>query len=138
VKLIDGRPAHHVAFVADDQDWQVWISTDPDAPVPLMMISTDIGVKGWPQSRVHFADWTFSVDPDPAQFEFAPDADDVLLAVPKLSPAAALLEGGKTTAEAPEAQAPGSGASKRVLRFLALVSIIAGPEPLTTFLAPRG
>jgi Predicted periplasmic protein (DUF2092) len=35
VKLIDDRPAHHVAFVADHQDWQVWISTDPDAPVPL-------------------------------------------------------------------------------------------------------
>jgi hypothetical protein len=128
---------HHLAFAAYDEDWQVWSSTEPDAPVPLMMTSTDSGLKSWPQSRVQFANRTVPVDPDPAQFEFAPHADDVLPAVPKLSPVAGLSAGGKMPARASEAQEPGSRAAKRVLRFLAVVSIIAGPEPLTTFLAPR-
>lgn len=59
----------------------------------------------------------------------------ILLAVPELSPAVGLLEGGTTDAAA--AQTPGSGASKRLLRFLALVSIISGPERLATFVAPH-
>jgi hypothetical protein len=87
--LIDGRLAHHVAFAGEGgEDWQVWISTEAETPLPLMIVITDTTLQGWPQSRVVFTDWQLSLDADPARFNFIPDADDVPLAVPRLDAAA--------------------------------------------------
>ena len=93
--LINGQLAHHVAFAGDGgEDWQVWISADAAAPVPLMVVITDTTLQGWPQDRVVLTDWQLSVAPDTARFTFAPDADDVPLAVPPLT--VALAEDGST------------------------------------------
>ena len=88
--LIGGELAHHVAFAGDEgEDWQVWISADETAPVPLMVVITDTTVQGWPQDRILLTDWQLSVESDPSRFTFAPDNDDVPLAVPRLDVAAA-------------------------------------------------
>jgi hypothetical protein len=93
--LIGGQLAHHVAFAGDDgEDWQVWISADAAAPVPLMVAITDTTVQGWPQDRVLLTDWQLSVAADTSRFIFAPDDDDVPLAVPPLE--VAVAEGGAT------------------------------------------
>ena len=85
VTLFGGQLAHHVAFAGEDgEDWQVWINTDPDRPVPIMVVITDTTAQGWPQSRILFTDWKLSLEADPARFSFAPDANDVRLAVPEL------------------------------------------------------
>jgi hypothetical protein len=86
--LLGGQLAHQVAFAGEDgEDWQVWIAADPDRPVPVMVVITDTTLQGWPQSRILFTDWQLSVKADPARFSFAPDADDVRLAIPELRPA---------------------------------------------------
>jgi hypothetical protein len=140
VNLIDGQLAHQVAFAVSDENWQVWISTDPEVPVPIMIIITDRGMQGWPQSRIHFADGTFPVDPDLSQFTFASDADadadDVLLQIPKPRPAAGLPQAWEPGAEEQEVQPSGSPVRERLLLFLATVSIIAGPKPFPFLTRP--
>lgn len=54
---IVGREVHHISFVGGDTDWQVWVSTDAERPVPLMMVGTRTDQQGWPQFRVNMMDW---------------------------------------------------------------------------------
>lgn len=70
---IAGQAAHHLAFSSYDQDWQVWVSTDPETPVLLMLVGTEPYVQGWPQFRVYFADWNFASEINADQFTFIPD-----------------------------------------------------------------
>lgn len=103
LSLIGGQLAHHVAFAGDEgEDWQVWISADAAAPVPLMVVITDTTVQGWPQDRVLLTDWQLSIPPGTARFTFLPDADDVPLAVPPLT--VALADGSTGTAAGSAAQ----------------------------------
>ena len=50
--LIGGTPVHHLAISEAEEDWQVWISTDEEAPLPLMLIGVDKTKTSWPQWRV--------------------------------------------------------------------------------------
>ncbi|MEM9148528.1 MAG: DUF2092 domain-containing protein [Pseudomonadota bacterium] len=83
--LVAGREAHHLAFTEYDEDWQLWISTDPEQPVPIMLVSTDPHQQGWPQYRAHMLNWTFEA-PEDAVFTFEPHEDDVKATMPSLVP----------------------------------------------------
>ncbi|GMG83544.1 hypothetical protein LNKW23_27570 [Paralimibaculum aggregatum] len=85
--LIEGEEAHHLAFSEHDEDWQIWISTDPDRPVPLMYVSTDPYTQGWPQYRARFTNWRFELTEDEAVFTFEPDEDDIRITMPALDAA---------------------------------------------------
>ena len=87
--LIDGEEAHHLAFSEYDEDWQIWISTDPDRPVPLMYISTNPYTQGWPQRRADFRNWSFETEAEPGDFRYTPDEDDIRITMPALTAALA-------------------------------------------------
>lgn len=80
---IAGRDAHHIALSNYDEDWQIWISTDPDRPELLMLVGTDPYTQGWPQYRVFFHDWEFAPDYDPAIFTYVPDEESSRMVWPK-------------------------------------------------------
>jgi hypothetical protein len=82
--LLAGQSADHVIFTQDDEDWQIWISTDEDAPLPLMLVGTEKNKDGSPQYRVFMTDWNLEPDTDPAQFTYEPDENAVKLALPSL------------------------------------------------------
>lgn len=82
--LILGQEAHHLAFSEHDEDWQIWISTDPDRPVPLMIIGTDPYQQGWPQYRIQLSNWAFDVDVSEGLFTYTPDELDVAVTMPAL------------------------------------------------------
>ncbi len=79
-----GREAHHIAFAEYSGDWQVWISTDPDAPVPLMVVGTDPYSQGWPQYSAYLSDWDFAPEIPEDRFTFAPQDGDVKISWPKI------------------------------------------------------
>lgn len=85
ITLIAGQEVHHVIFTEEDQDWQIWISTDEEEPWPLMLVGTHKNEPGSPQFRVYMSDWNSDPDTDPAQFAFEPDENAVRLALPQLS-----------------------------------------------------
>lgn len=82
--LLAGQSAHHVIFVQEDEDWQIWISTDEDRPLPLMLVGTEKSKEGQPQYRVFMTDWNLEPDTDAAQFTYEPDENAVKLALPSL------------------------------------------------------
>lgn len=102
--VIAGEPVHHLAFSEYDEDWQVWISTDADRPVIVMLIGTDPYQQGWPQYRAYSNDWEFAPEFQPGIFTFKPDPDDMPVAMPGLLAAAS--EGDAETASDAE---PGDG-----------------------------
>ena len=83
--LIAGQEAHHVVFREPEEDWQVWISTDEDAPWPLMLFGTHRNDPEDPQYRVYMSDWNADPDTDPSQFKFEPDEGALQLYFPQLS-----------------------------------------------------
>jgi len=82
--LVAGHPAYHLAFSQRDEDWQVWISTNDDQPLPLMLVGTDKNQKGWPQYRVYMTDWNLDPDQAPAQFKFTPSDQYDRITLPSL------------------------------------------------------
>ncbi len=86
--LVAGERAHHLAFTSYDEDWQIWISTDPDRPLPLLIVGTDPYQQGWPQYRAYATDWNLEPDTDPEQFVFVPEEDDLPVSFPALEAAA--------------------------------------------------
>ena len=80
--LIAGQSAHHLIFVEPEEDWQIWISTDEDAPLPLLLVGTDKTSPGEPQYRVYMTDWNLEPDTDPAQFTYEPDENAVKVTFP--------------------------------------------------------
>lgn len=84
--LIAGQEAHHLAFSEYDEDWQIWISTDPENPVPLMIIGTDPYQQGWPQYRAYLMNWQFDVEPPEGGFAYTPGDDEVAVTMPALVP----------------------------------------------------
>jgi len=81
---IAGREAHHLAFAEYDQDWQVWISTDEDRPLLLMLVGTNPYKQGWPQYRAYLTDWNLEPEILAGQFSFVPDEDDIRVSWPKV------------------------------------------------------
>lgn len=84
--LIRGRQVHHLAFTEYDEDWQIWVSTDPERPVPLMIVGTDPYQQGWPQYRALLKDWSFDIDTPDAGFTYVPHELDVSVSMPALVP----------------------------------------------------
>ena len=84
--LMRGQEVHHLAFTEYDEDWQIWISTDPDRPVPLMIVGTDPYQQGWPQYRALLMDWSFDIDTPDGGFTYVPHELDVSVSMPALVP----------------------------------------------------
>ncbi|MEP2533697.1 DUF2092 domain-containing protein [Shimia sp.] len=82
-KKIVGQDTHHVALSTYEYDLQIWVSDDPDMPVPIMMVGTNPYEQGWPQYRAFLSDWDFAPDIEEGFFTFEPDADMTRLAWPK-------------------------------------------------------
>ncbi|MEM1276272.1 MAG: DUF2092 domain-containing protein [Pseudomonadota bacterium] len=74
--LVNGREAHHLAFSEYSRDFQVWVSTDADRPVPLIFVETDPYTQGWPQYHAFLYDWNLEPEIASDSFQFAP-ADGV-------------------------------------------------------------
>ncbi|MEM7463631.1 MAG: DUF2092 domain-containing protein [Pseudomonadota bacterium] len=83
--LIAGRQVHHVVFSEKDEDWQIWVSTDEDTPVPIMLIGTEKGRTGWPQYRVYMSDWNLDPEFSEASFKFVPDENSTAITLPLLT-----------------------------------------------------
>lgn len=108
ITRVADQEVHHLAFSEEEEDWQVWISTDEQQPVPLVIVGTEPKKLGWPQYRAYLTDWTFTPEYDAALFKYSPAEGDVKVSFPELNAkAAAEAEGAPTKNE----QAPGSGAS---------------------------
>ena len=84
-----GRAAHHLAFAKYDQDWQIWVSTDPANPVILSLVGTNPYEQGWPQYRAYFHDWDFAPDIEEGAFAFSPPEDAIRMTMPKVESRAA-------------------------------------------------
>ena len=68
--LFGNEVVHHVSFRRFDGDWQIWISANPDRPVPVMIVGTDPYSQGWPQFQAVFYDWTLNTQIDEDAFQF--------------------------------------------------------------------
>ncbi|MEO0429335.1 MAG: DUF2092 domain-containing protein [Pseudomonadota bacterium] len=82
---IGGAVAHHVAFAGREEDWQIWIADDPEAPLPLYIVGTESAEKGWPQYRAWLSNWDLAPETTPEQFVFSPDEDDLPASLPDLA-----------------------------------------------------
>ena len=80
--LIAGSPVHHLAFTGENEDWQIWISTDDTRPLPLMIVGTEKNEVGWPQYRVYMTDWNLDPATDQAMFRFVPGENDTRVSMP--------------------------------------------------------
>lgn len=83
VKRITGIEVHHVALSSYEGDLQMWISTDPVQPVPLLLVGTNPYQQGWPQFRAYFNDWDFSPEIEDDTFTFFVDDEVNRLVWPK-------------------------------------------------------
>ncbi|MEM9043731.1 MAG: DUF2092 domain-containing protein [Pseudomonadota bacterium] len=70
--LVNGREAHHLAFSEYRRDFQVWVSTDPERPVPLIFVETDPYTQGWPQYHAFLYDWNLEPEIEANSFIFTP------------------------------------------------------------------
>lgn len=82
---IAGHPAHHLAFASYERDWQIWISTDPELPVLMMIVGTDPYAQGWPQYRAYFMDWDFAPEVEAGSFQYVPGENSDRMVWPKVS-----------------------------------------------------
>jgi len=82
ITRIAGRDVHHVSFVGGDTDWQIWISTDEDRPVPLMIVGTRTDQQGWPQFRVNMMDWQTGLEIPDEVIQFSPEKGMTQIAMP--------------------------------------------------------
>ncbi|TCL08101.1 hypothetical protein BXY66_0134 [Shimia isoporae] len=83
VKRIAGNEVHHVALSSYEGDLQMWISTDPVNPVPMLLVGTNPYAQGWPQFRAYFNDWDFAPDIGDDTFTFYADDEVNRLVWPK-------------------------------------------------------
>jgi hypothetical protein len=84
VTWVAGQQVHHLAFSDEVEDWQVWISTSEEQPVPLVIVGTEPKKPGWPQYRAYITDWSFKPQYDAAVFKYAPAEGDVQISFPEL------------------------------------------------------
>lgn len=86
VTRVGGREAHHLAFSDYDEDWQFWVSTDPERPLPLMIVRTDPYSQGWPQYRAYLMNWDLEPEHEAAAFTYEPPEGSVRVSLPALAP----------------------------------------------------
>lgn len=94
--LLAGDQVHHIAFSSYNQDWQIWISTDEERPIPLMIIGTASHEQGWPQFRLNLMDWDLAPQIDSSQFSFEPGEGMTRITMPFMPTAE--LEGQQASA----------------------------------------
>jgi hypothetical protein len=66
---VNGVQCHHLAFRADQVDWQLWVQTG-DTPLPMKYVITSKWVTGAPQYTARFRNWNTKPEIDASQFEF--------------------------------------------------------------------
>lgn len=89
---IAGRAAHHMALSSYDEDWQIWVAADDDAPELLMLVGTNPYTQGWPQYRVFFSNWDFNPAISETAFTYVPDDTAERMVWPKTAPQADAAE----------------------------------------------
>jgi len=67
--VVDGIECEHIAFRAQDVDWQLWVQTG-DKPIPRKYVITSKAVGGAPQYTLLIKDWKTDAPADPAMFAF--------------------------------------------------------------------
>jgi hypothetical protein len=67
--VIDGIECNHLAFRAQDVDWQLWVQTGAN-PIPRKYVITSKAVGGGPQYTLVIKDWKTDAPADPAMFAF--------------------------------------------------------------------
>ncbi len=65
---VEGVPCHHLAFLQENLDWEIWIE-DGKVPVPRKMLIRYKQQRGWPQYTAVLMDW--KIDPKLADDTFA-------------------------------------------------------------------
>jgi hypothetical protein len=68
---VDGVACHHLSFVQDNINWQIWIE-DGRRVVPRKFVVTYKNDPGSPQTVTIFKDWDFSTKHQDQLFEFKP------------------------------------------------------------------
>jgi len=76
---VDGVPCYHIAFREADVDWQLWVSTDEQHPVPMKYVITTKWTTGAPQHSVRLRDWNFAPAIAADAFAFVAPKDAVKL-----------------------------------------------------------
>ena len=108
ITQIAGEEVHHLSFAEEAEDWQVWLSTNAEQPVPLVIVGTETKKTGWPQVRAYLTDWNLTPEYDAALFSYTPREGEVQIAFPALKAKAAVAaQNGATKNE----QAPANDAS---------------------------
>ena len=68
---VDGTPCHHLAFLQETIDWQIWIEDGP-RPVPRKLLITYKDEPGSPQYTARLSGWDFHPRISDGWFEFRP------------------------------------------------------------------
>jgi hypothetical protein len=76
--VIRGQECDHLAFRAEEVDWQIWIAQGK-APYPCRFVVTSKKVDGGPQYTVDVRDWKAGADVEPGDFTFTPPKDAKLV-----------------------------------------------------------
>ena len=71
---VDGTRCHHLAFMQEGLDWQIWIADGP-RPVPLRLVITYVDEPGAPQYIAKLSKWDFQPRLSDHYFTFRPPAD---------------------------------------------------------------
>lgn len=69
--VVRGIPTHHLAFIQNNIDWQLWVE-DGAHPVPRKAVITYKNVPSSPQFTVWLSDWDFAPRLADSLFEFLP------------------------------------------------------------------
>ena len=56
---MNGTTCHHLAFVQDDLDWQIWIDAG-ERPLPRKLVIVYTSLPGAPQYAAVLSDWSFA------------------------------------------------------------------------------
>jgi hypothetical protein len=72
-RSIDGVPCHHLAFLQETIDWQIWIEIGA-RPVPRQLVITYKDEEGAPEYRARLSGWSFQPRLSKRSFEFDPPA----------------------------------------------------------------
>jgi hypothetical protein len=71
--LLRGVECHHLAFRAEETDWEIWIAKG-DKPLPVKYIVRTKWTTGSPAFFTEFTDWDVSTSLPDSEFAFAPPA----------------------------------------------------------------
>jgi hypothetical protein len=69
--VVGGIKCHHLAFLGNEVDWQIWIE-DGDKPFPRKFIITSKWLTGAPQYTIVMKTWTLSPELSERLFTFVP------------------------------------------------------------------